>query len=716
GLGLSVEDVDALEARTEGWIVGLQMAAIALEGQRRRRGSHDLSGFIRAFTGSHRYVLDYLTDEVLLQQPETVRTFLLQTAILERLTGSLCDAVCVGDASTHESQGKGSAALIKSGQEMLEWLDAANLFVVPLDDERRWYRYHHLFGALLRSRLEQAQPDWVPILHLRASKWYEANHLLPEAVHHAFAAGDVERVANMLEGNALSLISYGRLQTSLDWIGALPPEVVRSRPWLCVAYAWALAYTGAFAEALVCLEGLESGGSALDGSGAPTHITGHIYAVRLHVSSLQLSVDQEAESYAQKALELLPEDDARTRSLVAVLLGRVQRSNHEYAAARETLSRTMAELRSAGEGYAVVDLLCQLARVEAQQGNLNKAAATSQKALRMGEEYGGTHGRPLPVVSFAHATLAGCLREWNRLDDAERHAEAAIELGQMWEHADCLVDGHVSMLSIQLSSRDDRGALDTIQKIGQLDRRIRERYSLWLESWEVRVRLALGDVDFAAGWARDRELVFSDGIGWVNAVINLNLARIRIAQFSRGLIQTLDESIARLEAMYERFESVDWRKGAIEALILRAMAWNAVGEVEQGLVALSHALSLAEPEGYVRIFLDEGEPMGELLRQVAARGTLVNYVGRLLSEWEKEEDPKAPGRERPSLPGLVEPLSERELEVLRLLSVGLSNQEIADQLFLAVGTVKKYTSNIYGKLGIHSRTQAVARARELGLV
>ena len=708
GLALSAEDIVALEARTEGWVVGLQMAALSMRG----RDAQHVADFVASFTGSHRYVLDYLSDEVLSQQPQSTQTFLLQTAILDRLSGSLCDAVRFGETP---SSSEGTAVTEQgNGQEALEHLDAANLFLVRLDDERRWYRYHHLFADLLRSRLERLQPDLAPILHLRASAWYEANGLLPEAVSHAFAADDVDRVATMLEGNALSLIGYKHLKTSLGWLEALPSEVVYARPWLCIAYAWTLAYTGFFTESLVSLEKLESEEHAPEQTETSKHIAGHANAIRLYVTSFNPLTVERTDEYAKKALELLPENDLRTRSLVAVLLSRLQRMNYEYEAARATLSEALTLAQAADQGYAVVEILCMLARVETQQGSLYQAAKTCQEALHVAENRRGYSGRRPPVVSFAHASLAHIFREWNQLEEAEHNATEAIALSQRYDHVDSMVDGYIALFWIHLSRKNGPKALDAVRKIKVLGNHIQERYSIWLESWEVRVRLALGDIDHAILWAKERNFKVSDGIVGKNWVANLTLARIRILEFNRGLTQTLENTLACLASMLEQFEIVEARRGAIQVLVLQTMAQQACGDDEQALAALTRALSLAEPEGYVRSFIDEGAPMVDLLRQAASRGIAVEYIGKLLSEWGKE--PKESIKEQTPMGHFIEPLTERELEITRLLTVGLSNQEIADQLFLAIGTVKKYTSNIYGKLGVHSRTQAVARARELGLV
>jgi LuxR family maltose regulon positive regulatory protein len=491
-------------------------------------------------------------------------------------------------------------------------------------------------ATLLQSRLEQAQPDQVPALHLRASEWYEANGLLPEAVRHALAASDPDRVATILEGNTLALTDYGRLETSLDWLKALPPDVVRSRPWLCVAYAWALIHTGAFAEALACLDELESEERAIEHVGASARVAGYINAIRFYVASVTPFSIEEAAQYAHQALALLPEEDVRTRGLVAVILGMSQRMNLEYTAARETLSQALVQARAAGQGYAVVDLLCQLARVEANQGELHKAVVTCREAFQVAETYGGYGGQRLPVVSYAHVSLASILREWNQLHNAQRHAEAAIALSRQWEQVGSLVNGYIALLSVHVAQADLPSALETIRRMRQLDAHVWERYALWMEDRQASARLAFGDVDYAARQAQDRDLEFSGGTHWLHAMRDLTLVRIRIAQYNRGELQNLDDAIAYLAHTMGRPKSAEAWRGVIELLVLQAVACKAIGDKERGLAALSRALSLAEPAGYVRTFIDEGEPMAEMLRQAVARGVKPDYVASLLAAFEAD--------------------------------------------------------------------------------
>jgi LuxR family maltose regulon positive regulatory protein len=359
----------------------------------------------------------------------------------------------------------------------------------------------------------------------------------------------------------------------------------------------------------------------------------------------------------------------------------------------------------------VVDLLCQLARVQSQQGDLHLAAATCQEALQTAERYSGIDGQSLPVASYAHSSLADILWEWNRLDEAQRHAGTAVALSQQWGQVDSLVDGYSVLFAVHLSRGDRTQALDVLRKVEDLDSQVQKGFSPWIETWKAAVHLDIGDVYHAAQWARERNLGFSDKIDGIHGLSNLMLVRIRLEQFRRGVIHTLDDALEHLAVMAERYERTGSLRVLISALILQALMLAEIGEEERALSVLVHALSLAEPQGYVRRFIEGGAPMGALLRRAASRGIAVEFVGRLINDLVKDLQDSIP-----PMSDLVEPLSDRELEVLRLLAVGMSNKEIAEQLFLAVGTVKKHTSNIYAKLGVRSRTHAVAKASELNLL
>ena len=622
GLGLSATDVTALDDRTEGWIVGLQMAALSLQGR------DDAPTFIQAFRGSHRFILDYLVEEVLDRQPGDVQDFLHQTAVLDRLTAPLCDSL-TGRADS---------------QAVLTRLERANLFLVPLDDERRWYRYHHLFADLLRSRLERSQPGQVAVLHRRASAWYEERGLLVEAVTHALAAHDVERVARLAEENVLGMMEHGNLGVLVEWLNALPGELVRSRPWLCIARAWALALTGSFEAVTPCLqdaaqalEGPSQPGLELAGRGrAPgeiAHVKGHIDAIRCYVLGLTSGEHRLVIQLAESALARLPERDWRARGFVAVLLGLGHRLNMAYAAAHEALAQALAIAQAAGQKYVVIDLLCQIAMVEADEGRLRQAAATCREALREADDHGGPGRSRLPVVSYALSTLGDILREWNELDAALDGAQEALALAQQWGDVDSLLGTYWIMVKVRISRRETDRALETVReraKLGVLLPRYR-RGTLMLEAL---TRLAMNDLSTASQLVD--ELAACADEDWLMP----RVIPVYLAQFRQGLRPSLDDVLDYLARSLRVVEAAGAQPAVVQILAWQAMALQAIGSVEQARAVLTRALAIAEPEGYVRSFIDEGAPMRELLatilasqrtRRDEASQRMAGYVSRLLA-------------------------------------------------------------------------------------
>jgi LuxR family maltose regulon positive regulatory protein len=731
GLRLAAEDVAALAARTEGWITGLQMAALSM--QRREDGA----GFIAAFTGSHRYILDYLVEEVLYQQPEEVQTFLLQTAILDRLTGPLCDAVTMARPRDGHSGHAGRG----NSQEMLERLDADNLFIIPLDEERRWYRYHHLFTDLLRNQLGRTQPDLLPTLHRRASDWYERNGLPAEAVVHALAASDLERVAHLVEGNALAMMDHGELTTLVKWLDALPGKLVRSRPWLCVFYAWALVYTGQLdvvearlQDAEKSLDDLAGQAKMLtlpQGSASPGKdrqaIEGHIAAIRAYVAASREEISQAIE-FAHQALRLLPERDLMARSFATLVLGSGYRYSGDLVAASQALVEAVATSQAAGDSHLAILSSCNLAGQLIYQGQLRKAAAIFRDLLQPGdpalplssfeERGGGARVRRLPFTGLASTGLATVLREWNNLESAERLAREGLELSKQWGQAEILIHGYVELARVLQARENEDEALDAVQRARQIARGVAPLFVDTTAAVEAQLWLAQGDVAAAARWVQESGVSVDDELSFQHQIIYTALARVLIAQGKHS------KALGLLARLLEVVEAAGAIGHAIENLVLQAIALQAQDEIDQALTTLECALALAEPEGYVRTFADEGARMAGLLHKAAAWGLYPHYVDKLLAavESEKRSKRKTPSSSPssaisgPESSSLIEPLSERETEVLRLIAAGLSNREIADELFLAVGTVKKHINNIFGKLSVRKRTQAVARARELGML
>jgi len=682
GLQLSGEDVAALERRTEGWIAGLQMAAVSM--QRR----DDVAGFIQAFTGTHRYILDYLVEEVLQQQSPGVRRFLLQTSILDRLCSALCDAVIGSDEPV-------------DSRSVLEHLERNNLFVVPLDDRRQWYRYHRLFADLLQQRLWREQRDRVPELHKRAGEWYEQSGMVAEAVGHALTAGDLERAARLIEQTGWATFTRGEMTTILEWIGALPDDFVRSRPQLGVLHAWAMAKSGRLEGVESCLEGIHS-----------DRLRGEVAAVRAYVAGVRGDLPR-AVALAQQALEHLPEEDLFLRAIVTQNLGVAYHWSGDSAAAVRTLSKAVALGRAAGQAFQTLTAMAILGRAHEIQGSLRRATETYREALALASEAGN---RPVPFAGMAYVGLAGTLYEWNDLEEATRCAMEGIRLSALGGFVAYHVFGH-ALLARAYEARGDRDhAIEMLQKAEQLGQGGRYALVMALVA-ELRARLwvAQGDAAAALQWAEERSLRADDPLDAAREIELTAVAWVLIAQGRPG------EALGLLARLLEAAQVAGRTGSAIKILALQGLAFQAQHRVGEALSALERALTLAEPEGYVRTFVDEGEPMRGLLsqvlvaqqkgRQALSRGIAPNYVARLLAAFGEKAEPASPAME-----ALVEPLTEREMDVLRLVVAGLSNAEIAEELVIAVSTVKSHVNHIYGKLGVRSRTQAVARAQELALL
>jgi len=719
-LEVSPDDLAALDHRTEGWIAGLQMAALSIQGWRRREGVGDVSGFIRAFTGSNRFILDYLLEEVLYQQSPDIREFLLKTSILDRLTGPLCDTVTGGTGH----------------QSTLTQLEQANLFLVPLDDERRWYRYHHLFADLLRRRLAETERGEVPALHLRASEWYERNGLIVDAVSHASTAGDLDRVANLIEGNAFAMMDHGELMTLVGWLDALPDEVARSRPWLSVSHAWALAYAGhldavepLLEEAEVALAGfredtsvgtevagqVEGDGLALEpipggveDSAEAQRVAGHIAVIRSYVTYIGGDLGR-GEELARRALDCLPEWDHGARGLAIAVLGAVLKWSGHLVTASQASAEAVAVSQAAGDSHVAVHAICDLAALHILQGDLHGAAATCRRALDIAEAYADRGGHRLPVAGHAYALLSNVLVEWNEVGEALRNAREGLELCKLCGQADVLTTGYRSLAEALQATGDEAGALSAMLEGKRVASGVSSWYAARASAWEARLRLSQGDLRAASGWAQRSGLSAEDRLDFQLEYEYRVLARVLVAQ------GRTDDACGLLTRLLAAEEAVGATGSVIDVLVLLALARRVRGKVDDAVAALERALSLGEPQGYIRIFIAEGPPIGALLSEVAARGGAGRYAGSLLAAMGGQ----ASGAEvmgGTAVSALIEPLSPRELEVLRLLRTDLSGPEIGEELCIAPSTVRSHMKSIYGKLDVHSRKAAVRRARELRLL
>jgi len=680
GLRLDQDDIVALGVRTEGWVVGLQMAALSLQGEENARG------FVHAFTGSHRYILDYLVEEVLAKQNEAVQEFLLKTSLLDRMTESLCEAVL-------EREG---------AQAMFASLEQANLFLVPLDEERRWFRYHHLFAELLRNRLVQTCANEVPGLHLRASEWFERHGYPIDAVRHARLAGDLERATGLIEAYAPEMMMHGDLATVDRWLDALPPEVVRGRPWLCVHHARVHVYAGREDEAESLLaraeEGLERIGNGREQSG----LRGHIAAARCYMRSLHGDAAG-VTVRAREALRDLPDEEYLLRSYCLRLLGYALRLENDYAGAAQALADAVAVARLSADPFDDVRALCELALFERERGRLCLAAQACKDALLCAEEYVRRTGTPVPVAAHAEFILGEISAEWGDPDAALRHAREGLRLCGTWGESSLLVDGYLILAEIHLTAGDLAGGLEAVGKARTSGSDLPRIYQHYIGAYEAPILLARGDLATASRWAKESGLGAEDETATRLKRIYIAFADVLMAQGRKG------EAMRLCERMLTVCEAAGAMGYTIPLLAREALILDDQGRREEALGKLSRAVALAEPENQMGVFIRLGGNLVGLLRDVAARGCAVDFVKRLLEAIESRASPG--GRSR-----LVEPLSDRELEVLRLVAVGLSNRQIASQLVLSEATVKKHVNNIYGKSNAHKRSEAVASARELGLL
>ncbi len=723
GLDLSLEHVAALGARTEGWIAGLQLAALSMQGL---RPGDSVTGFVNSFTGSNRFILDYLTDEVLEQRPAGTEEFLLHTSILERLNGPLCDAVRFGFAKAPSGSPEHAVrfGFAETGQEssqvILEALEAANLFVVPLDDSRLWYRYHHLFADLLRQRLRRFRPEQIPELHRRASQWFEHHGSIEEAVRHALAAQDFERAARLAERLADELWERGEPSTLLSWLDVLPEEHVFARPRLCSFFAWASFISGQNRAGERLLQAAEA---ALDSEATslaegPDQLSeldireerGRVAAIRASLAFRQGDAPG-VFRFSSQALEYLPGDSLLWRSIVARELGMAQDLCGDTVAAALTLSDAIATSKACGNIYLILGTSLDLGTILMTQGRLEQAYELCQELLKLAEERGVLHTE---IAGCLYDELGLILCEWNQLDEAKRHLEKGSKLSR--QGCDVGVQGYscLTMVRLLFAQGDAAGAQEIIDETDRLGQGsdVPPWYTSPKEAWRARIWLALGDLSAASRWVHDRGLNADGELSCLREEEYIVLARILVAQ---GRFEKARELLARLHKQATEGGRI---ARVIEILTIQALACQAEGEDEEALAALARALSLAEPGGYVRIFVDEGLPMARLLRQVAARGAAEKagvtsgYVDSLRAALEPSQARQPVPTDQP----LVEPMSERELEVLRLIAAGLSNREIAQELIIAVGTVKAHTSAIYRKLDARGRAQAVIRAGELNLL
>lgn len=719
GLELAAEEVASLESRTEGWIAGLQLAALSL------RGRADVAGFIEAFAGDNRYIVDYLVEEVLQRQPEPIRSFLLQTSILGRLSGPLCNAVRFGYTETPSSS-KGTAVTGQGESNvLLQALERANLFVVPLDDKRQWYRYHHLFAEVLRAHLRAEQADQIPSLHRRASEWYEQNGLAAEAIGHALAAKDFARAAELIERAVPAMRRSRQEATLLGWFQALPDEVIQCRPVLSVHYAGTLLQSGQLEgvearlrEAERWLDPMADRGEMVvvdeaEVRGLPGWIAIYHAGVALVRGDVAGTV-----TYAQRALDLVPEADHLGGGAAAALLGLAYWASGDLETAYQTYAEGMARVQRAGHLSDALGCAIALADIRLAQGRLREAMSVYERGLKLVTEQGEPALRGAADMCVGMSELH---RERDDLNAATQHLLRSKELGEFAGLPQNRYRWCVAMARIRQVQGDLDGALDLLAEaerlyVSDFFPKVRPVAAL-----KTRVWLTQGRLGEARDWAREQSLSAQDDLSYLREFEHITLARVLLARYQsdRTDRSLLFEAMGLLERLLLAAEVGGRRGRVIEILVLQALARQMQGDIPAALLPLQQALTLAEPEGYVRIFLDEGPPMAQLLHEAAGCKIMPDYTAKLLAAFKAEQQRRVVEPPLPTAPAaqpLIEPLSQRELEVLRLFKTELSGPEIAQELVIGLSTLRTHTKRIYSKLNVSSRRAAVNRAEALGLI
>ncbi len=707
GLNLSAEDIASLENRTEGWIASLQLAALSIQGH----ASRDATSFIKSFSGSHHFVLDYLVEEVLRQQSESIQTFLLHTSILDRLYGPLCDAVFDSPSA--------------SGQKTLEYLEHANLFIVPLDNERRWYRYHHLFADVLRMHLKAEQPDQVSILHWRASEWYEHNGSTADAIHHALAAEDFVRASDLIELAVPEMRRnrQGATVMELGWLKALPDELVHFRPVLCVDYAYALFSGGELGGVEPRLRDAErwlntpanTAGMVVVDEEEFRRLPGMIALLRAARSLARGDDMPEAVKNARRVLDLAPEDAHLMLGGATSVLGLAAWASGDLESARRMTTDGMAKVRLAGYISSAIGGSIVLADIQIAQGCLHEAMTTYERALQWATEPGAPVQRG---AADMYVGMSALHREHNDLETATQCLLTSQALGELARLPQNPYRWCTAMAHIHEAQGDLDGALNLLD---QAERLFDSNFSpnvRPIATRKTRLWVVQGRLGEALGWAREQGLSVENELSYLREFDHIILAKVLLARYQSDHADgSISGVVGLLERLLKAAEEGGRKGSAIEILVLQAIANHAQGgDLPAALLPLQRALALAEPEGYIRMFLDEGSSMKQLLREVSAREIMPDYTDKLLAAFEAEEQKSQSKPDLPPSQVLIEPLSQRELEILKLIAQGLSNREIGERLFLALDTIKGHNRKIFDKLQVQSRTEAIARARELGLL
>ena len=685
-LNLTLEDIATLNKKTEGWIAGLQLAGLSL------LKDPDKHKFVIAFAGDDRYIADYLLDEALNRQPKEIQTFLLETSILDRLCAPLCNAVT----------GR------KSSQSVLLELDQANLFLIALDNQRHWYRYHHLFADLLQSRLKSSRAADPVELHHRASRWYEDHHLMADAVNHALAANEIEQIVHLTEEMAVHKMDAGEIILLKSWLDHQPEEVFLQNPWLMVARTWFFFNSGNYDEVETGLEEIEKVLAAQSYSTKLVNrIQGHAAAIRAYLAEIR-DAPEVALPNAENALKLLSEQDIQLRAFVAIRWANAASWKGDYPNAIQALEEAGKASKLAGDGHLAVSALSEKATLQMIIGQLNQAVEGIFEIKEYAETLAQKDGRQLPAMGQLYRQLSNLLIERNQLDEAEYYAQEAVRISRNWGEKEALF----SALTVLSIVHFINGDYEKFEEVSNQSIQIAEQVSPYMMTYTTEMKnhllLRQGRLQEVEAWSQERNAI---DIGEYNQYQRLavqNTAHLLVAQGKYAKALELIEVLLRIVG------EVGAKVYTIRYKVLQAKIYHLMNQPDDALNALAEALAIASPEGFVRSFMDEGETIAQLLYQASEKGIFPEYCSYLLDEFSKEipSQPSTSARTE----GLVEPLSEREIEVLGLIAKGYSNQEIAQELYLSLYTVKSHARNIFSKLCVKNRTEAVAKARFFGVL
>jgi LuxR family maltose regulon positive regulatory protein len=702
GFDLSSDGITALEARTEGWVASLKLAALSMHGR------HDWPEFIARFSGSHRYVIDYLVDEVMARQPEEVQTFLCRLSILDRFCAPLCEYLVGGTKD----------------MDIIDYLDRSNLFLIPLDDHREWYRYHHLFADFLGQRLRESEPDRIPELHRRASQWYEKEGWVDDAIQHALAGGDMESAARLVDGIAADLVVRAESNKLLKFLEQLPSDLCQGYPMLCVWHAWALLFMGQLEKVEQVLTAAESG--------VPN--AGYVKTVRAYLATRQGNLHQSI-SLCEQALEEMAKASPDHFTLIfqgsAViwlglnhrLLGNLDKASQLFKEAAEMNQR-------AGNFFAALSSFEQSAGLAVIRGQLREALDFYRSGLELGQKWKDARGKPqvsLLAAAGLQLGLGMVLYQLNDLGGAAAHLHRSADLFELGESWGGMHDAYPMLAYLRQAQEDLETSAELLRKAWAIEETIllRRSYATFHPS---RIKLAIllsrtgrelaplltdacRRVDTLGLRAND-EIDFSSSAGYPREFIYSELASLLIAQDRAA------EALPLLTRLLEAAIKMERHGDEIRYLVMIALAEHALGDTQAALESLGQALTLAEPQGYIRLFVDEGQPMAELLRSAVSHNISPDCASNLLAAFPKDILRATPIDQdlTANTQVLVEPLSEREIEVLRLMAEGYKYQEIAEKLVVSINTIRHHTRNVYSKLDVNNRTQAIGKAKELNLL